>query len=63
MGVVPDQEPKITVLNTQIVKGSYLTAQMPKGVVMGDKLASAIGVERGLGNRSADASCRWLDGK
>ena len=45
MGVVPDQEPKITTLNTQIAKGSYLTAQLPKGVVMGDKLASTIGIE------------------
>ena len=45
MGVVPDQEPKITTLNTQIAKGSYLTAQLPKGVVIGDKLASTIGIE------------------
>jgi putative ABC transport system permease protein len=45
MGVVPDQEPRITTLNTQIAKGSYLTAQAPKGVVIGDKLASTIGIE------------------
>ena len=45
MGVVPDQEPKITTLNTQVTKGSYLTAQLPKGVVIGDKLASTIGIE------------------
>jgi putative ABC transport system permease protein len=45
MGVVPDQEPKITTLNTQIAKGSYLTAQLPKGVVIGDKLASTIGID------------------
>jgi putative ABC transport system permease protein len=45
MGVVPDQEPRITTLNTQIAKGSYLTAQVPKGVVIGDKLASTIGIE------------------
>ncbi len=45
MGVVPDQEPKITTLNTQIAKGSYLTARVPKGVVIGDKLASTIGIE------------------
>jgi ABC-type lipoprotein release transport system permease subunit len=44
MGVVPDQEPKITTLNAQIAKGSYLTAQLPKGVVIGDKLASTIGI-------------------
>jgi putative ABC transport system permease protein len=45
MGVVPDQEPKITTLNTPIAKGTYLTAQLPKGVVIGDKLASTIGIE------------------
>ena len=45
MGVVPDQEPRITTLNTQIAKGSYLTARLPKGVVIGDKLASTIGIE------------------
>ena len=47
LGVVPDQEQKVTVLHTRIVKGSYLTEQMPKGVVMGDKLATTIGVEVG----------------
>jgi putative ABC transport system permease protein len=47
LGVVPDQEQKVTVLQTRIVKGSYLTEQMPKGVVMGDKLATTIGVEVG----------------
>jgi ABC-type lipoprotein release transport system permease subunit len=45
MGVVPEQEPKITTLNTQITKGTYLTARIPKGVVIGDKLASTIGIE------------------
>jgi ABC-type lipoprotein release transport system permease subunit len=45
MGVVPESEPKITTLNTQIAKGSYLTARVPKGVVIGDKLASTIGIE------------------
>jgi ABC-type lipoprotein release transport system permease subunit len=47
IGVVPDQEQKITVLQTRMVKGSYLTGQMPKGIVMGDKLATTIGVEEG----------------
>jgi ABC-type lipoprotein release transport system permease subunit len=47
LGVVPDQEQKITVLQTRMVKGSYLTGGMPKGVVMGDKLATTIGVEVG----------------
>jgi len=45
MGVVPDQEPRITTLNTQVSKGTYLTAGLPKGVVIGDKLASTIGIE------------------
>ncbi len=45
MGVVPDQEPRITILNGQIAKGNYLTARMSKGVVIGDKLASTIGIE------------------
>ena len=60
MGVVPDQEPKITILNSQIIKGSYLTAQTPKGVVIGDKLASTIGIELGseivLLTQAADGS-------
>jgi ABC-type lipoprotein release transport system permease subunit len=47
LGVVPDQEQKITVLQTRMVKGSYLTGRIPKGVVMGDKLAATIGVEVG----------------
>ncbi|MGO9563610.1 MAG: ABC transporter permease [Candidatus Korobacteraceae bacterium] len=45
MGVVPDQEPRITILNGQMAKGNYLTARMPKGVVIGDKLASTIGIK------------------
>ena len=60
MGVVPDQEQKITTLNSQIIKGSYLTARMPKGVVIGDKLASTIGIEVGseivLLTQAADGS-------
>lgn len=44
MGVAPDQEQRVTVLHTRIVKGSYLKERMPKGVVMGDKLATTIGV-------------------
>jgi len=47
LGVVPDLEQKITVLQTRMVKGSYLTVRMPKGVVIGDKLAAMIGVEVG----------------
>ena len=47
LGVVPDQEQKITVLQTRMAKGSYLTGRMPKGVVLGDKLATTIGAEVG----------------
>ncbi len=48
LGVVPDLEQKVTVLQTRMVKGSYLNGGTPKGVVMGDKLAATIGV--GLGS-------------
>ena len=47
LGVVPELEQKITVLQTRMVSGSYLTAQMPKDVVMGDRLATMIGVKVG----------------
>ena len=47
LGVVPDLEQEITVLQTRMVRGSYLTERMPKGVVIGDKLATTIGVEVG----------------
>jgi ABC-type lipoprotein release transport system permease subunit len=47
LGVLSGQEQKITVLQSRIVKGSYLTGRIPKGVVMGDKLATTIGVEVG----------------
>ena len=60
LGVVPDQEPKVTVLNTQMVKGSYLTERMPMGVLLGDKLAGTIGVHLGseivLLTQAADGS-------
>jgi putative ABC transport system permease protein len=60
MGIVPDQERKITTLDSQIVKGSYVTAQVPKGVVIGDTLASTIGIEMGsetvLLTQAADGS-------
>jgi ABC-type lipoprotein release transport system permease subunit len=47
LGVVPDLEQKITVLQTRMAKGTYLSELVPKGVVMGDKLATAIGVDVG----------------
>jgi len=60
LGVIPGQEQQITVLHSRVVKGSYLTEQMPEGVVVGEKLASAIGVEVGseivLMTQTADGS-------
>jgi ABC-type lipoprotein release transport system permease subunit len=60
LGVVPDQESKVTILNTQIVRGSYLTKSMPKQVAVGDKLAGVIGVQIGseivLLTQAADGS-------
>jgi putative ABC transport system permease protein len=60
LGVVPDQEPKVTVLDTQIVKGKYLSERTPMSVVVRDKLASTIGVELGskivLLTQAADGS-------
>lgn len=60
MGVEPDLEPKVTTLNRQLTKGSYLTAQVPQGVVIGDRLASTIGIGRGaeivLLTQAADGS-------
>src|SRR6202167_4786500 len=60
LGVAPDMEPKIPTLNTQITQGKYLTAQVPKGVVIGDKLASTIGIDLGaeivLLTQAADGS-------
>ena len=47
LGVLPDQERKITVLQSRMVKGSYLSSRMPKGVVMGDQLAATIGATVG----------------
>jgi ABC-type lipoprotein release transport system permease subunit len=46
-GVVPKSEQTLTVLQTRMVKGSYLSGLMPKGVVMGDDLASTIGAAVG----------------
>ncbi len=51
VGVAPDQEKKVTVLHTRIIKGSYLNERMPKGIVLGDKLATTIGV--GVGSEIA----------
>jgi ABC-type lipoprotein release transport system permease subunit len=60
LGVVPGQEQRVTLLQTQIVKGSYLTAREPKSLAIGDKLASTIGVQMGseivLLTQAADGS-------
>ena len=60
MGVAPDREPKVTILNSQISEGEYLTPRTPKGVVLGDKLASTIGMQLGseivLLTQAADGS-------
>ncbi len=60
LGVVPGQEERVTLLQTQIIKGSYLTTRTPKSVTMGDKLASTIGVRLGsqvvLLTQAADGS-------
>jgi putative ABC transport system permease protein len=60
LGVDSHQEQKITVLQTRIVKGSYLTERMPKGIVVGDKFATTNGVGVGseiiLLTQAADGS-------
>ena len=47
VGVAPDTEQKITRLQSRMAKGTYLTAATPKGVVMGDQLATTLGVAVG----------------
>src|SRR5487761_2272568 len=47
LGVVPDQERKITVLQSRMVKGTYLSSRVPKGVVIGDTLGATIGATVG----------------
>ncbi len=47
IGVIPGLEQKITELHTRMVKGAYLSEKVPKGIIMGDKLAAAIGIDVG----------------
>jgi putative ABC transport system permease protein len=47
LGIDPDREPKVTALQNQMLKGSYLTERLPKTVAIGDKLASTIHVQVG----------------
>ena len=60
LGVLPDHERRITILDSQIAQGSYLTARVPKGVVMGDALARTTGIAVGseivLLTQAADGS-------
>ncbi len=60
LGVIPGREQHITTLHTRIVTGSYLTEQVPKGVVIGEKLADSIDVGVGsevvLVTQAADGS-------
>lgn len=60
LGVVPDQEQQITTLHTRMIRGSYLTEQLPRGVIVGEKLANTIGVRVGsevvLLTQAADGS-------
>jgi len=60
LGIRPDQERKVTSLARQLVKGSYLSGRMRKEVVIGDTLASTMGIEVGseivLLTQTADGS-------
>jgi ABC-type lipoprotein release transport system permease subunit len=47
IGVIPDLEQKVTELHTRMVKGTYLSERVPKGIILGDKLATAIGTDVG----------------
>jgi ABC-type lipoprotein release transport system permease subunit len=47
VGIDPVAERKVTLLQSKMVKGSYPNAETPKGVVMGDELATTIGVTVG----------------
>lgn len=47
LGTVPAQEQQVTALHTHLVTGRYLTEQIPQGVVIGDKLADALGASVG----------------
>ena len=60
LGIDPDRERKVTALPDQMVKGSYLSEDIPKTVTMGDKLASTLRVQVGseivLLTQAADGS-------
>jgi|SRR5579872_615561 len=47
LGVDPARERRVTALHSQMVAGTYLSEAMLKKVVVGDKLASTIGVRTG----------------
>ena len=61
MGIIPDQEPKVTTLNSQIAKGSYLSARLPKGSIDRRHTRDHDWHRRWLDNRSADTDGRRFD--
>ena len=48
VGIVAELEQHITRLHTSLVQGHYLNPQLPKGVVVGEKLAKSLGA--GIGS-------------
>jgi len=60
LGVVPGQEERISALHTRMIQGTYLTAQLPKGIVVGEKLANSldatVGAEIVLVTQAVDGS-------
>ena len=61
MGIVPDQESKVTILNKQLAKGSYLTAQSAEGRRDRRQARQHDRHRRQLSDSSADAGRRRRD--
>ena len=57
---MPGQEERISALHTRLSQGTYLTAQLPKGIVVGEKLANSldatVGAEIVLVTQAVDGS-------
>lgn len=47
LGVVPGQEQQVTTLHTRMVAGTFLSDQLPKGVIVGENFATTIGATVG----------------
>ncbi|MFH1809419.1 MAG: FtsX-like permease family protein [Pseudomonadota bacterium] len=47
LGVDLERDPKVLAVSSQLMEGSWLTADEPKGVVLGRKLARTLGVRPG----------------